>query len=292
MMESDDALAGDRRDYAQIRITQDGFVRLIEMNHPEKRNPIGWPMCEELHQAVTEADRNPNVRVIVIGGVGEVFSAGHDLSAEGLREYVEACSSPEDLWAQEEKYFFHKTGLDIWNTDTPTIARVQGWAVLGALCLVNVCDLVVASEGAKFWNPGARMYNFGAEVLMEPWIMGGRRAKEFIFTGDPMDATEALRVGMVNRVVPEAELEGATLDLAAHIAKNPPLGLKLAKRVINQTMDIQGLRQALEYAFLLHVFGHGTEAFQREMWNPLIDQVNKSGLVSFVQRRDAAFTEH
>ncbi len=278
-------------DYEGLRITQDGLVRTIEMNRPEKRNPIGWPMADELHRAVIEADKDPDVRVIVIGGVGKVFSGGHDLSPEGLEEYVAACGTPEELWAQEEKFFFHKSGLDIWNTDTPTIARVQGWAVLGAFALANVCDLIVAAEDTKFWTPGVRMYNFGAEVHMEPWVMGARRAKEFLFTGDPMDAAEAYRVGMVNQVVPVNDLDSATMKLAQHIAKNPALSLKLAKRAINHTMDLQGLGQSLEYAFLLHVFGHATDAFQREMWKPMIDQVNRQGLVSYLKQRDQPFGE-
>ena len=279
----------DIKTYARILVSQNGAVRTIEMNVPDKRNPLGFPMVEEINQAVKAADADPDVRVIIIGGIGKVFSGGHDLSAQGLREYVAACATPEALWSQEEKYFFYKQGLDIWNTDKPTIARVQGAAVLGGFVLANVCDLIVASEEAVFWTPAARMYNFCAEIFMEPWVMGARRAKEYLFTGDPMPAAEAYRVGMVNRVVPLDQLEKATMDLAQHIAKNPALGLKFVKRAVNRTMDFQGLNQSLEYSFLLHVFGHATDGFQRNIWKPMIDKVNKDGFVAYLAERDGPF---
>ena len=276
-------------DYKRVIVSQTGQVRTIEMNVPQSRNPLGFPMVEELNHAVKLADADPDVKVIIIGGIGKVFSGGHDLSAEGLREYVAACATPEALWAQEEKFFFYKQGLEIWNTDTPTIARVQGAAVLGGFVLANVCDLIVAAEDAYFWTPAARMYNFCAEVFMEPWAMGARRAKEYLFTGDPMYAPEAYRVGMVNRVVPLDQLEKATMDLAQHIAKNPALGLKFVKRAVNKTMEFQGLGQALEYNFLLHVFGHATDGFQRNLWKPMIEKVNKDGFAAYVRERDQAF---
>jgi enoyl-CoA hydratase len=277
--------------YELVIISQDGAVRTIEMNVPEKRNPLGFPMVEELNRAVKEADADPGVKVIIIGGVGKIFSGGHDLSAEGLKLYVAECDTPENLWSTEEKMFFLKQGMDIWNTDTPTIARVQGAAVLGAFDLVNCCDLIVAADDAYFWNPGVRMINFGAEIFMTPWVMGSRRAKEFLFTGEKMSAAEGHRVGMVNRVVPAEELEEATMALAQQIAKEPALGLKLAKRAVNKTMDYQGLRAALDYTFLLHVFGHATRQHQEEVWKPLIDRVNKDGFAAYVADRDAPF-EH
>jgi enoyl-CoA hydratase len=235
------------------------------------------------------ADADPETRVIILGAIGPTFSGGHDLSPQGLKEYVAECDTPENLWAAEEKYFFHQQGLDIWNLDKPTIARVQGAAVLGGFVLANVCDLIVAGEDAIFWTPAVRMYNFCAEVFLEPWVMGARRAKEYLFTGEQMGAQEAYRVGMVNRVVPNEELNAATMTLAQQIGKNPPLGLKMAKRAVNRTMDYQGLRNALEYNFLLHVFGHATAEFQEKLWKPLIEKVNDDGFVSYLQSRDTPF---
>jgi enoyl-CoA hydratase len=262
------------------------------MNVAEKRNPVGFGMAEELHSAVMAADADPNVHVIIIGGIGNVFSGGHDLSAEGLQDYIDLCGTPEAMWSGCEDAFFRKAGLDIWNTDTPTIARVQGAAVLGGFSLANVCDLIVASEDAIFWSPSARMYGFAAEIFMEPWVMGGgRRAKEHLFTGDQMSAAEAYRVGMVNRVVPREKLNEATMVLAQTIAKNPKLGLKMCKRAVNDTMNAQGLRQALDHAFLLHTFSKATAAYQEEMWKPMVDKIKGEGLGSYLKDRDDEFNE-
>ena len=275
--------------YERLLISQNGAVRTIEMNVPEMRNPLGFAMADELNHAVRAADSDPETHVIIIGGVGKVFCGGHDLSAKGVQDYIDDCGTPEAMWEGCEKSFFHKAGLDIMNTDTPTIARVQGAAVLGGFSLVNCCDLIVASEEAVFWSPSARMYGFSVEMFMEPWVMSARRAKEHLFTGDPMSAAEAYRVGMVNRVVPREELESATIALAQHIGKNPKLGLKMCKRAVNQTMNAQGLRESLEYSFLLHIFSKATSAYQEEAWKPLVAKVRGGGLGSYLKDRDADF---
>ena len=284
-------MTSESSSFKRLRLRQDGRVCTVELNLPDTRNPLGFAMAGEIFSAMAAADADPETRVIILGAVGPSFSGGHDLSAAGLEEYMAECATPEDLWSAEEKHFFHKIGLDIWNLDTPTIARVQGAVVLGAFPLANACDLIVAAEDAYFWTPGTRMYGGGAEMFMEPWVMDPRRAKEFLFTGEKMNAAEAWRVGMVNRVVPRDELDDATMALAQHIAKNPALGLKLAKRAVNKTMEYQGFRQALEYNFLLHVFGHATNAFQENMWKPLIEKVKAEGLPAYLAQRDKAFDQ-
>ena len=275
--------------YELLLITQNGPVRTLEMNVPEKCNPFGFAMAKELSRAVKCAEEDAETKVIIVAGVGKTFSGGHDLSSEGLQEYVDTCATPEATWERGEEHFFHKAGLEIWATDKPTIARVQGGAVLGAFALANVCDLIVAADDAFFWTPSARMYGPAAEMFMEPWVMGARRAKEFLFTGEPMSAAEAYRVGMVNRVVPRSELESATMELAQRIGKNPGLGLKFVKRAVNNTLENQGFRQALEYAFLLHTFSKSTQSYQQEMWQPLIRKVRDEGLASYLSSRDRPF---
>jgi enoyl-CoA hydratase len=267
----------------------DGGVCTITMNRPETRNSLSFQLIEELNEAVKQADKDTDVRVIILTGAGPTFCSGHDLSARGLQDYVDQAPNLECLWSLEEDYYVFKHGLDIWDTNKPTIAQVQGYAILGGFVIANVCDLIVAAEDAVFWVPGLRMYNMGAEVLTEPWVMGARRAKEFLFTGDPMDAQEAYRVGMVNRVVPVDELRATTVELAQRIAKMPPTALKLAKRAVNKTMDNMGFRNSIEYSFLLHVIGHGTAAFQDELWKPMIDKVNTAGFRSYLSDRDSPF---
>src|SRR5690606_21465753 len=124
------------------------------------------------------------------------------------------------------------------------------------------CDLVVASEEAVFGDPVVRsMAAAAVEVLVHPWVMGLRRAKEFLYTSERMPAAEAHRIGMVNRVVPRAALEDETRALALRIAEVPPFALGLVKRSLNRSLDAQGFRVALSAHFDLHQLSHVSDEF-------------------------------
>ncbi len=129
--------------------------------------------------------------------------------------------------------------------------------------VANMCDLVVASDDAYFSDPTCVTLAAAAtEVLVHPWVLGMRTAKEFLFTGRKMFADEAHRVGMVNRVVPRAELEEATLALANDIGKAPPFAMKMLKRSLNRTADMQGFRNALQAHFDTHELCHTTQEYK------------------------------
>jgi enoyl-CoA hydratase len=122
------------------------------------------------------------------------------------------------------------------------------------------CDLVIAADDAFFADPVVRMGIPGVEYFAHPWVMGPRFAKEFLFTGDRVPAARALALGMVNRVVPRAELESETLTLAERIATMPQFGLALAKKAVNQAEDLMGLRAGMDSVFGLHHFAHAHNA--------------------------------
>jgi enoyl-CoA hydratase len=142
----------------------------------------------------------------------------------------------------------------------PTIAMVQGACVAGGLMLAWCCDLVVASDDAFFADPVVRMGIPGVEYFAHPWVMGPRFAKEFLFLGDRVPAAQALSWGMVNRVVPRADLETHTLELAERIATMPRLGLALTKKAVNQSEDLMGLRAGMDSVFGLHHVAHAHNA--------------------------------
>jgi enoyl-CoA hydratase len=142
------------------------------------------------------------------------------------------------------------------NLGKPIIAQVQGKAIAGGLMLIWPFDLIVASEDAEFSDPVVAFGMPGVEYFVHAFELGARRAKELLFTGEPIGAAEAKALGMVNRVVPRAELKSHTLALAAKIATRPMVGLKMAKMSVNQSIDAQGLWTALQSAFNLHQFGH------------------------------------
>jgi enoyl-CoA hydratase len=142
----------------------------------------------------------------------------------------------------------------------PAIAMVQGACIAGGLMLAWVCDLIVAADDAFFADPVVRMGIPGVEYFAHPWVLGPRFAKEVLFTGGRFTAERAWQVGMVNRVVPRAELEAATFALADEVAAMPPFGLALAKRAVNQCEDQMGLRPGMDSVFGLHHVAHAHNA--------------------------------
>jgi enoyl-CoA hydratase/carnithine racemase len=143
------------------------------------------------------------------------------------------------------------------NNPKPSIAAVQGVCIAGGLLLAWPCDLIVAAENAKFSDPVVAMGIGGVEYHGHTWELGPRLAKEILFTGRAITAEEARAVGMVNRVVPLDELESATRELALEIAKKHPWALRMAKRAVNQTLDVQGFTTAVQAVFDIHQLGHG-----------------------------------
>ncbi|MBV8086260.1 MAG: enoyl-CoA hydratase, partial [Chloroflexi bacterium] len=142
----------------------------------------------------------------------------------------------------------------------PAIAMVRGACIAGGLTLAWVCDLIVASDDAFFADPVVRMGIPGVEYFAHPWVMGPRQAKEFLYLGEKITAQRAYELGMINRVVPAAELESVTLDLAYRIAAMPRFGLALTKKAINQAEDLMGFHAGMDATFGLHHLAHAHNA--------------------------------
>ena len=142
----------------------------------------------------------------------------------------------------------------------PSIAMVHGACIAGGLMLAWVCDLIVASDDAFFADPVVRMGIPGVEYFAHPWMLGPRFAKEALFTGDRFSAQRAYELGMVNRVVPRAELAETTFALADRVATMPPFGLSLVKRAVNQCEDLMGMRSGMDSTFGLHHVAHAHNA--------------------------------
>src|SRR6185369_1831347 len=191
--------------------------------------------------AFYKAAADDEVSVIVLTGAGPHFSAGHDIGTPG-RDVDVSFERKAVLWWDH----VGKAGGDLryareievylgmcrrWREiPKPTIAMVHGACIAGGLMLAWVCDLIVASEDAFFADPVLRMGIPGVEYFAHPWVLGPRFAREMLFTGDRFDARRAYEIGMVNRVVPRAELESAVSALGERIAAMPAFGLALAKR--------------------------------------------------------------
>jgi len=138
----------------------------------------------------------------------------------------------------------------------PLIAKVQGACIAGGLMLAWTCDFIVASDDAYFADPVVRMGIPGVEYFAHPWVTNPRAAKELLFTGAPISAARAEALGMVNHVVPRADLDATTSRIADQVAAMPSFGLSLAKRAVNQAEDAQGMRLGMDAAFGLHHVAH------------------------------------
>jgi len=274
--------------YQTILVERRSAVELVTMNRPEVRNAQNTQLLNELDDALHTADGDPDVNVIVVAGAGPHFSAGHDLKAyvgeAPSDEWHEMRKTPEGKFEHERTMYFEKS-LAIRDLTKPTIAMVQGKCIAGGLMVACMCDLIVAADDAVFQNPVLRMTGAGVEALVEIADLSPRRAKEFLWTGDEVGAAEALRLGLVNRVVPRDRLEAETISLAERIAKMPPVTVQSVKRSINHAQDLAGFRNALEYHFMVHQFQHNTKT----SLDALAERKQKGSMKEVFRDRDADF---
>ncbi len=228
-------------------------VAVITLNRPEVANAQNAELLDALDGAWTRAADDDEVRVIVLRGNGKHFSSGHDLKS-GVRAPGQI--TLEFVYKYEARRYLEYS-LRWRNVPKPSIAAVQGKCIAGGLLLCWPCDLIVAADNAEFSDPVAYMGIGGVEYHGHTWELGPRKAKEILFTGRPVTAEEAEKTGMVNRVVPLAELQTATMELARQIAQMHPFALRQAKRAVNQTLDVQGFYAAIQSVFEIHQTGHG-----------------------------------
>jgi len=246
-------------------------VAVVTMNRPEYRNAQNSAMTYALDEAFTRAVDDAEVKVIVLAGAGDHFSAGHDIGSPG-RDVDQSFERKAVLWwdhvGREGGDLRFAREMEVYlgmcrrwrEIPKPTIAMVQGACVAGGLMLAWVCDLIVASDDAFFADPVVRMGIPGVEYFAHPWVLGPRAAKEVLFTGDRFSAQRAYEWGMVSRVVPRSALESTTFELAGRISAMPQFGLALAKKAVNQSEDLMGLRAGMDSVFGLHHFAHAHNA--------------------------------
>jgi len=254
-----------------VRYEINGEIAVVRMNRPAYSNAQNSAMTYALDDAFYRAVEDDAVKVIVLAGEGKHFSAGHDIGTPE-RDIVQSFERRASLWwdhvgksgaasrfARESEVYLGMCRR--WREiPKPTIAMVQGACIAGGLMLAWACDLIIASEDAFFSDPTVRMGVPGVEYFAHPWELSPRYAKEFLFLGERVDARNALRMGMVNRVVPREELESSTFSIAERIATMPAFGLALSKRAVNQCEDLMGLRDGMDAAFGLHHVGHSHNA--------------------------------
>jgi enoyl-CoA hydratase len=246
---------------------QRGAVALVKMNRPAVRNAQNAKLTHALDAAFTRAVADDAIKVIVLAGEGNHFSAGHDIGTPERDIHRSFPRIATMAWEHEDKQgaeatFVRESELYLgmcrrWREiPKPTIAMVQGACIAGGLMLAWICDLIIAADDAFFADPVLKMGIPGVEYFAHPHVMSPRMAKEFLFLGERMSAARAYEIGMINRVVPRAELEKETLAVAEKIAAMPRFGLLLAKKAINQAEDRMGLQNTMDATFALHHLAH------------------------------------
>jgi enoyl-CoA hydratase len=247
----------------EVRDPGDGGIAIVTLDRPDTRNAQNKRMTYELNACFDDAARSGAVKVIILQAAGPHFSSGHDLhDRESHREFDLVSPNAgfsrdgqEGQMAFEEEVYFQMCWR--WrNLPKPVIAAAQGKTIAGGLMLLWVADIILAADDALFSDPVVGMGVNGVEYFAHPWELGARKAKELLFTGDFIGAEDAMRLGMVNHVVPASELHDAALALARRIACRPSFALKLAKESVNQTLDAQGQWTALRSAFMIQHLAH------------------------------------
>jgi enoyl-CoA hydratase len=246
-------------DLAAVRYEVDGPVATITLDRPDAANAQNTRMIEDLDACFDAAGADDSVRVVVVAAAGKHFSAGHDLKEilAGEEEWAAKRSTPEGKLEHEQVMYWDKL-LRIRDFPKITIAAVQGACSAAGLMLACMCDLIVAADDAKFSNPVLRMSGVGVELLVEPWELGPRKAKEFLLCAQTFTAEEAERYGLVNRVVPRDDLAASAKEMADTVALVPPLTASAVKDTINHTLDLQGQRESWKYHFMVHQFVSNT----------------------------------
>ncbi len=217
-----------------------GPVRRLTMNRGRALNALNHELLEALMRELDAAAEAESVSVVVLRSAGRAFCSGYDMN-----EDTEAGVLDEDAWRADLKRSTEEM-LTIVDHPKPVIASVHSYCLGGGVDLMLACDLAVAADDAVFGYVDIR-FGSGVVSMFLPWVVGVRAAKELLYTGrDRVPADEALRIGMVNRVVPRDRLDEMTLELAREIAGNEPYVVQMTKRAVNQVWEVAGLREALE----------------------------------------------
>ena len=266
-----------------ILCAQDGPVGIITLNRPEAMNTISEELEHELHAALDRAERDDSIRAIVLTGAGDrAFSAGYDLTdtpdfksaAEGLRYWW-------DVDKHTASHHWHLISLE-----KPIIAAVQGWCLAGAFWYTLASDITIAADNAVFGQPEIRETQNSTALLS--FLIGWKQAARYALTGDHFDAQEALRLGLVNEVVPREELMERAIALGRRIAMVPADSVRLNKRINAFVQETMGLRTALEGVGFLSAIVHASADGSPELQD-MFEVRRTQGMSASLKVRDDKF---
>lgn len=242
-------------DYETIEYDRESLdaTAVLRLDRPEKLNPLSDQLISELTDAIERAEADEEVRVIVLRGNGDAFSAGYDIGGGDGEDPV---PSIDDLLDKFDVSTDHVHA--VWDCDKPVIAAVHGYCLAGGSDLAMASDIVLAAEGTQLGYPGLRMAGV-PPTLIYPFVMNLHEAKELLLSGKTVDAERAADMGMVNRVVPEDDLMDQVTDEIAEIRKMPGNNVRILKHVVNGVAEMQGAKPMFKFSEMFDSLGHHTE---------------------------------
>lgn len=247
---------------------------LVTLNRPVVLNALNWSIMRRLKWALEQAEADDSVKAIVLTGAGRAFSAGGDIQSTPP---TDGLPSPTGV----------EINLKIWKMAKPVIAAVRGYAVGQGHHLAGMCDITIAADDAVFGELQIR-HGFGPPILVSPYLVGLKQAKELLMLGERVNAQEALRLGLVNKVVPGEELMTAAEEMAKKLAALPDATVRLNKAVVNRAYELAGFREALDYRSDPAVAGL---AGGRAEPDPHLAVLREQGWEAFRRSRDAVYGE-
>ena len=256
----------DAQDFeGDLRLTRTGPVAVIIMNRPEKLNPLGPRQFTGFREILPILENDGQTRVVIITGAGKAFCAGGDIESFGDMDTPPKRRAFQDI-AMGTLAAIEKSPLTF-------IAAVNGWAMGGGCELAMICDMTIAAESARFGMPETAIGMIpGYGVLRAPAIIGRQMTMLMVTSGERLSAERAYQVGLVQKVVPDAELMGEALALAGRVARNSPIANALAKRIINRDGDPGAAEHSIEGTMVL--------AFSDD---------HKEGVAAFMEKRAPVF---
>ena len=272
--------------YETLLYDVDERVATITLNRPERMNALNPQLWAELEDALRTADRDAEVRAVILAARGRAFSAGADMvhnlgpnaPVRGVLEWYE-----QEQEGERRHRFFR-------DMSKPIVAAVQGHSLAWGLELACMCDFIIASDQARFGAPGVR---HGATIgTILPWLVGWQNARYLLYSGDTIDAQEAYRMGLTFRVVPHDQLAAEVQRFARRLAMVPPIALRLNKRQLDGVMDMAGMRNGLAYGALAGAIGHALQDRAETPDGRSLSEIRRNeGMEAFLRERDRPYRE-
>ncbi len=261
----------------RIERDPDDAFAILTMNRPEKLNALNLELLDALDEAVRNAQRDPDVRALILTGEGRAFTTGFDLISDDFEMDTEDWRA--DMSANCARL------RTIWESEVPVIAAINGYALAGGLELAMCCDLAIAAEDAQLGEPEVRHVS-GPPSLMMPWTVPIRHVRWLMYTGDLIDGKEAERIHLVNRAVPGDQLMDEARRLARKLSRMPGPAIKFAKASINHYQETAGLTSSwlynVEAIATLHASPEGRK------W---MKKLKDCALREFLEEREAPFRD-